>query len=74
MTTNTTAPPDALLNVSDIAAILGCSARTVYRLADAGCMPAPHRIGSLVRWRRQEIDEWMAAGCPAVRPGGGQWK
>ena len=60
-------PPAALLDVNGLAALLNCGARTVYRLADAGRLPRPVKLGALVRWRRAEIDEWLAAGCPPVR-------
>ncbi len=66
----TTVPPPveaALLDVRAVAALLGCSARHVYRLADAGRMPAPVRVGALVRWRRTDLDAWLAAGCPSTR-------
>jgi predicted DNA-binding transcriptional regulator AlpA len=43
------APPAALLDVRAVATLLDCSPRHVYRLADAGRMPAPVRIGALVR-------------------------
>ena len=56
-----------LLDVQDVAALLHCSARHVYRLSDAGRMPRPVRLGALVRWRRQVVLDWIAAGCPAVR-------
>lgn len=62
------APVDsALLDVRAVAALLDCAPRTVYRLADAGRMPTPVRVGSLVRWRRTDLDNWLADGCPAVR-------
>lgn len=58
-----------LLDVRAVAALLGgCSTRHVYRLADAGRMPRPVRLGSLVRWRRAEVLDWIAAGCPTVPP------
>jgi excisionase family DNA binding protein len=56
-----------LLDVRAVAELLGCSPRTVYRLADAARMPAPIRLGSLVRWSRDAIDEWIRAGCPSMR-------
>ncbi len=59
----------ALLDVRAVAALLHCSPRHVYRLSDAGRMPPPVRIGALVRWQRQAIDQWIAANCPAVRKG-----
>jgi excisionase family DNA binding protein len=57
----------ALLDVRAVAALLGCSARHIYRLSDSGRMPRPVKLGALVRWSRASIDEWLAAGCPAVR-------
>jgi excisionase family DNA binding protein len=57
----------ALLDVRAAAALLGCSPRHVYRLADAGRMPPPVRLGALVRWRRADLDVWLAEGCPPVR-------
>jgi excisionase family DNA binding protein len=69
--TTTPSPTDtlaaALLDVRAVAALLGCSPRHVYRLADAGRMPPPVRLGALVRWRRQELLDWLAAGCPTSR-------
>lgn len=58
-----------LLDVRDIAALLGgCSPRHVFRLSDSGRMPPPLRLGALVRWRRTEVMDWIAAGCPPLRP------
>lgn len=56
-----------LLNVQAVAALLGCSQRHVYRLSDAGRMPAPVKLGALVRWSAGAIKEWIDAGCPSVR-------
>jgi len=60
----------ALLAVGAVAAMLACSARHVYRLADAGRMPPPVKLGALVRWPRRAVEQWLADGCPAVRKGG----
>lgn len=58
----------AMLSVDDIANdYLGCSSRHVRRLADAGRMPRPIKLGSLVRWPRSVIEQWIADGCPNVR-------
>ena len=58
----------ALLSVDEVAAICGgCSTRHVYRLADAGRMPRPVKLGALVRWRRDEIETWIAGGCRPIR-------
>lgn len=57
----------ALMDAEDVGVFCKCSARHVNRMADAGRMPAPIRLGSLVRWSRTEIEAWIAAGCPSVR-------
>jgi excisionase family DNA binding protein len=62
----------ALLDVRAVARLLDCSWRHVYRLADAGKMPGPVRLGTAVRWRRSDLVAWIDAGCPPVRrPGKG---
>jgi excisionase family DNA binding protein len=60
-------PPAELLDVRTVARLLGVSVRTVYRLADAGRMPAPVRLGALVRWPRRAMLDWISNGCPVVR-------
>ena len=57
----------ALLDVVAVAAMCGCSPRHVYRMADAGKMPRPVKLGALVRWNRAAIQQWIDAGCPTVR-------
>lgn len=57
-----------LLDVRAVAALCGCSPRHIYRLTDRGKMPAPIRLGGLVRWSRRVIENWIAEGCPASRP------
>jgi len=59
-----------LLGVRAVASLLGgCSVRHVFRLADAGRMPKPIKLGALVRWRRDELAAWLRAGCPSTQPG-----
>ena len=59
--------PATLLDVKAVASILGCSARSVYRLSDSGRMPGPVRLGAMVRWNRDDINDWLAGGCESVR-------
>jgi excisionase family DNA binding protein len=54
----------AMMTVEDLAEALNCSTRTVYRLADSGRMPRPVKLGALVRWPRQVVQQWIADGCP----------
>lgn len=64
---NKSEPRQLVLDVGGVSELLGCSRRTVRRLNDAGAMPAAIRIGALLRWRRSEIEQWIAAGCPRTR-------
>ena len=61
----------ALLDVTQVAKLLKCSPRTVYRLRDGDRMPRPVNLGALVRWRRVDIENWIADGCRAIRRIGG---
>ena len=42
----------ALLDVKAVAVLLGCSSRHVYRLCDAGKMPAPVRLARTIGMSR----------------------
>lgn len=59
--------PAELLDVKAVASLLDCSTRHVYRLSDSGRLPRPVKLGALVRWRRADVLEWIAGGCPSVR-------
>lgn len=71
MTTNepAAAASPLLLNSREVADLIGASPRTVVRLADAGRMPRPIKVGALTRWRRSELDSWIARGCPRIDDG-----
>ena len=56
----------ALLTPDEVARILSCSPRTVNRLATSGRMPAPVRLGRLVRWNRQTHRRVDRGGLPAL--------
>jgi len=70
--TEGTVRSSAMLDVSAVADLLSCSTRHVYRLADAGRMPRPVKLGSLVRWSRVAVEAWIAEGCPSCRRGAGR--
>ena len=71
MSETTLAVPSAedvrLLDVQAVAQLLSCSTRHVYRLADAGRMPRPRKLGTLVRWDRHELEKWLTDDCPVCR-------
>ena len=56
--------PVSLLSAGMLAKRLGFSTRTIWRLTSAGKIPQPLKIGGSVRWRADEIDAWIYAGCP----------
>ncbi|GJM43343.1 MAG: hypothetical protein DHS20C21_01850 [Gemmatimonadota bacterium] len=72
----TTAEPEAalvpagdspLIDREELAALLTCSTRTVARLSSDSLLPAPIRLGGMVRWRRSQILDWIEDGCPAPK-------
>lgn len=55
-----------LLRAQELARLLSISLRTLWRLHSSGSLPRPMRLGAAVRWRADEIKQWIAAGCPAI--------
>jgi excisionase family DNA binding protein len=55
---------NCLLDVESVAEMLNVSTRHVYRLADAGRMPRPLKLGGANRWDRDALSRWIADGCP----------
>ena len=53
-----------LLSVKDVANSLRVSQRQVWSLNSSGRLPAPLRISRSVRWRTDDLDLWIALGCP----------
>lgn len=58
---------DELLNVDQVAELLQCTTMSIYRFSKNGTMPPPTKIGKLSRWKKSELDEWIAKGCPKVK-------
>jgi predicted DNA-binding transcriptional regulator AlpA len=58
-------PEDAglLIDTKTTAKLLNISARTLYRLDQEQAMPAPIRLGGIIRWRVAEIIEWVDSDC-----------
>jgi excisionase family DNA binding protein len=53
-----------LLTARDLAVLLRLGIRTIRSMDAAGKLPAPVRIGGSVRWRLDEIRDWLSAGAP----------
>jgi len=51
---------DRWLSVAEVAAYLGVKRDTVYKWIDRKNMPA-HKVGSLWKFKKDEIDEWVRA-------------
>ena len=54
---------DGLLTTKQVAELFQVSRRTVIRWRDNGTLPPVVRIGRCVRWRRSDIDGFVADGC-----------
>ena len=58
--------PALLIDVKEVARRLDLSERTVWRLHSAAKLPKAVSIGGKSkRWRIDEINAWVDAGCPA---------
>lgn len=55
-----------LITVEEFAELMQLSVRTIWRLNSSGQVPKPVRIGGTVRWRLEEVRNWIAEGCPAL--------
>ena len=52
---------DKLLRVDEVAAILGCSASTVWRRCADDTLPRPLKFGHTTRWPSSEIEALIQA-------------
>jgi len=60
---------DELLDAATVAGIIGCSESILQSWVRAGRIPAPIKLsGRLIRWRKSDMDIWIAAGCPRSKP------
>ena len=55
-----------MVNASIAAAIVGVSLRSWFRFVSEGKAPQPVRIGGCVRWRLNELRDWISNGCESV--------
>jgi predicted DNA-binding transcriptional regulator AlpA len=52
---------DGLLSTEQVAAIVGCSVRSVLRYVAAGRLPRPLKFGRYNRWLRSSINASLTA-------------
>ena len=55
----------ALLSAESLAQMIQVSVRTVWRLRSSGKLPRPVKVGGSIRWRADEVQNWIEDGCPA---------
>lgn len=60
-------PPESFLTTEEVLAYLQVNLRTVYRLIEAGKLPAV-RVGRQWRFRRRDVDAWLDGQRPAAPP------
>jgi excisionase family DNA binding protein len=59
----------ATYTVADLAHLLQCSERHLWRQIDLGRVPGVLRVGRLVRFSRAAVDAWLNAGAVTQRRG-----
>jgi excisionase family DNA binding protein len=59
-----------LVTAREVSLLLRVSLRTLWRLRSAGDVPAPIKVGAHVRWRLQDVREWIENGCPPLNVNG----
>ena len=57
-------PPPIAVDADVAAAMFGMSAQSWRRKAKAGLVPAPGRMGPMLRWDVADLKAWSAAGMP----------
>lgn len=53
-----------LYTTREAAAFCMISESNWYKLNRNGYVPKPIRIGTMYRWRKSDLVDWVAAGCP----------
>ena len=61
-----------LLDVKQVADRLGCSWRSIYRLADNGQFPFGLKVGNLRRWTPDQIENFIGQQTQQAAKRGGR--
>ena len=59
-----------LLDIREVSKLMGVSPRAIWGWAVAGHFPTPLKLGRLRRWRRADIDTWLARKAVELKGGG----
>lgn len=57
----TTGEPERLLSLDDLCTWLQVSPQTVYKWRSLGTGPSAMRLGKHLRWRRCDVEQWLAS-------------
>ena len=57
-----------MINAEVVAALLGISQVTVWRLVSAGRIPPGIKLGGSRKWKRSVIEKFVDEGCPKPFP------
>jgi len=55
-----------LISAAELRDQLGIAARTFYTYRAMGKLPKAIRLGRTLRYKADEIDAWIVAGCPPL--------
>jgi excisionase family DNA binding protein len=58
--------PALLVDAVEAARLLNIGKSLFFALKSSGRLPAPVRLGRCVRWNRDTLIAWCAAGCPSA--------
>ena len=61
---NETRQNTQLLTAKALAKILSTSVRSIWRYRSSGRLPKTVKIAGAIRWKQQDIEQWIALGCP----------
>lgn len=57
------ASPSLLVNQRELALLLSSSPRSIQRMRHEGLLPPPVKLAGRPRWRRADIERWLAEQC-----------
>ena len=56
-----------ILRAIELAGVLGLDRGTIYRWLREGALLKPIELNGMRVWRRVEVEDWLAAGCPLAK-------
>lgn len=60
--------PSLMVDAKEVAQLINVSIATLWRMRSSGKLPPTVTLSAgCVRWRRADIERWVALGCPSQR-------